>query len=250
VTPSAHESGRTHVISTALVSRLSGRESHKIHSRANDGACFISLSWEFPGVRYPSYTTRHLLTERSNLGELSFSGGLDWARRISKNTRTFQPASFPDLGPRPPLVPALPVPDFEQKFSLQHSGGDWPNFVPEFESLPADITDTPRSTSPEQADDQLSECSELASETTISEIDTETLSSRSFEDVEYPDSSGVGYPDSCQADDLAQSPITFPERRQIAEAMYIHNGDTSGLLSLLASMASSGGWQPSGIPRF
>lgn len=258
MTPSSHDPNRLHTISALLVCLLSGWDLHMVQNLANTGTCFIKLDWGFPGLEYPSFTTRHLLTGIGGFTEVSFSGGLDWAQKTVKNARAFQVLSGPAQGLQPPRIPALADCDEAQKRALQRSSWTWPLPASKFESLTTpQIPEISRPMSLEPADDEVSLCSDLTSATTISDADTSTFSSCVSDSTEVREPSpgincAYNYLPDCQVRQQAQGDMLHAQWRD-AEAMFARDGDTSGLLAVLvaASRSRSGeSWQPSGIPRF
>ncbi|KXX83311.1 hypothetical protein MMYC01_200043 [Madurella mycetomatis] len=248
VPPSSHDEGGPNTISAVLVSRLSNYDVQTVRNWANTTSCYIRTVWGYPGYEYPNFTTRHLLTDDGVHGEVSFRGGLDWALRILENAKAFELIGRPALEPQWPGVPFPADAEGIRKRPLKHPDRMWPISRLHLESLSPPKT-------PELADDQGSLCSELTSATTISDTDTDFSGSPPSNPAEPRESSpGMGHAADPTADNLHQRAMQneeFHRQRRSAEALYAHNGDTSGLLAILASVPrSSESWHPSGMPKF
>ncbi|KAK4241482.1 hypothetical protein C8A03DRAFT_41096 [Achaetomium macrosporum] len=230
-----HGSGGSHAISAKFVASLSGYEVRVIQEWARSGEHFIKLDWTFPGHNYPKFTTRHTLDPGEASGDVSFSGGLDWAQRMLKVTLGLQLPSTPTSFPagRVPL-PALPP------------------YQPYWSAGPA-FPGTPTYKVPDPADDQASVCSELTSATTISDADGSCLSS-DLASTSQPSLSGSLPLQDWTEDDLVQHQLQIDmlhRQRRDAEAMYANNGDTSGLLAVMTAASQSiANWDSFGMPRF
>lgn len=248
VPPSSHDEGDSNTISALLVSRLSNYDVQTVRDWASTASCFIRMVWGYPGYEYPSFITRHLLTDGGVHGEVSFRGGIDWARRILENAKAFESMGRLVREPQWPGVTFLADAEGMQKWPLRHPGRTWPISLPHPESLPPPET-------LELADDQGSLCSELTCATTASDTDTDLSRSPSSSPAEPRESSpGVGHATEPTADNLYQQAMQneeFHRQRRYAEALYAYNGDTSGLLAVLATVSRSGdSWHPSGISEF
>ncbi|GAB1315728.1 hypothetical protein MFIFM68171_05938 [Madurella fahalii] len=242
IAPLSHDPGGVHIVSAQFVSRLSGHELQTTRDWAHTGSCHIRIVWGYPGHEYPSFTTRHLLTDGGIPGEVSFSGGLDWALRIMENAKAFKLMRRPAGGPEYPIIPSSTSAGDVRKWPLRGPARTWPvsRSRPE-PSSPSQVPEIPRPMSPELADDQISICSELTSATTISDTDTDISGSHSPNSAEprepFP---GIGSAATHLADNLFQQAVQndeFHRRRRAAEALYAHNGDTSGLLAVQASVS-------------
>ncbi|KAK4134950.1 hypothetical protein BT67DRAFT_287280 [Trichocladium antarcticum] len=241
IQPRSHGPGGSHTISVGIVSRMSGRDVQTIRDLASIGEWFIKLDWTFPGHTYPKFTTRHLLVLDSGSGDVSFSGGLKWARRIHNSTRALDrsaPASMPPPG-------------------TTRDGWKWP-LQPPFESWPARglpygpaMAGTPDSGASGPADDQTSVCSDLTSAPTLSDTETEPATAPAS-----PPPTGSEPPwtpcGCCTRDGRTSQPQQqllremFQRQKRDAEALYAHNGDARGLLAVMAAAAQFRGcsWDP------
>jgi hypothetical protein len=251
--PKNHDPGGSHVISAQFVARVSRCDEQMIRDLASIGECFIKLDWKFPGYNYPKFTTRHFVTLDGGFGDVSFSGGLTWARRILKNAQNMQLTKQPVQKYQYLPMPAPRDSCDGPKLALQPSFRNWlaPNPGYRFPFGP-EMRDAPMFVAPEPTDDQTSVCSELTTTTTISDTDTD------FQFSCYPPPMEAEHPQTCECcgnydwmvEQQLQIEILQRQRRN-AEAMYARNGDTSGLLAVMASSSQSNwGWDSSGMPRF
>ncbi|KAL2174524.1 uncharacterized protein P884DRAFT_314454 [Thermothelomyces heterothallicus CBS 202.75] len=109
--PLSHEPGGPHTVSVRLVALRGGYDEHTVRRWAETGQCFVRLDWGFPNCNYPKFTTRHLLTSSgASSGDVSFSGGLDWAERMLNALKQLHATDYPDPPPPPPPPPPLPTP--------------------------------------------------------------------------------------------------------------------------------------------
>jgi hypothetical protein len=248
----SHEPGRPHVISTQLLASLSGYELRAIQKWASTGERFIKLEWTLPGHDYPKFTTRHALGSREASGDVSFSGGLDWAQRMLKAIQGLQlprtAASFPAEGgqhlpmPNPAVTGNCPKLPFQ---TLHSSHPYW--------STSSAFLGTPIHGAPERSEDEASVYSDITSARTVSDVDASGPSSdlSSIRQPSPPESLPL---QDWTEDDLVQHQLHIEmlhRQRTDAEAMYAHNGDTSGMVAVMASASQSmANWDSFGMPRF
>ncbi|KAK3303538.1 uncharacterized protein B0T15DRAFT_576861 [Chaetomium strumarium] len=251
-----HEPGGSHVISAQLVASLSGYELRVIQKWAKTGEHFIRLDWTFPGHTYPKFTTRHTLDSGEASGDVSFSGGLDWAQRMLNVTQALQlprhAASFhaAEGGQHPPMPSSVFTGDSPKlPFQTLHPPHPYWN-------TSATFLNTLIHKAPKDADDEASVYSEPTSARTISDTDASCPSS-DLASTRQPSPSSESLPLPLQEwteDDLVQHQLRIDmlhRQRRDAEAMYAHNGDTSGLVAVMASASQSmANWDSSGMPRF
>ncbi|KAH6843114.1 hypothetical protein B0I37DRAFT_212197 [Chaetomium sp. MPI-CAGE-AT-0009] len=243
IKPLSHELGRPHSISVHILANLLGCSIENLKQWTEASECFVKMVWIFPGWDHPRFTTRHLVVTDTAPGNVSFSGGLDWAVKMWKAAQRFQPPSCPFLGrqippgwnPGPPhggpKLPLQPVPFMDlAKWKLER---------------PA-LADPTGHGLRGRADDEVSEFSEPASDSSaIFSEPSETA------DPEFgEDSWSNELEDSSRAERQLQLDALRRKRRE-AEALYARNGDTSGLLAVLATASQSpDNWDASGMPRF
>ncbi|KAK3998338.1 hypothetical protein QBC44DRAFT_2900 [Cladorrhinum sp. PSN332] len=265
VKPSTHDPGGLNAITTVLVAQVTGQSLKELEALALSGSCYIKLTWRLH-LPYPNFTTRHLLVAGKAL--ISFSGDLAWAQRIVKNAEKIHAIDRPLPRAIPPqMVPRLPqiTARGRQKtaFLTSHAGipsqlqlEGWVQngLVPRAFS-PPEIPDTPLSMSSAPEDDQVSICSDV---TATGNSGPMPHRNPNFRLISPPpsrkQSSHIDDVNSEWVDRMVQQQLqldVFQHKKREAEELYARNGDTSGLLAVLAAATEpSGSWQSPGTPRF
>ncbi|KAK4160079.1 hypothetical protein QBC43DRAFT_120643 [Cladorrhinum sp. PSN259] len=250
VKPSTYDPGGLDAISTALVAQATAHNLHELEALALTGNCYIQLTWRLH-LPYPSFTTRHLLVTSETL--VSFSGDLVWAQRIVKNAEKFQiidrplPSSVPTQ--MVSVLPPVTARDRQKTaFLTGHAGipsqlqlERWaPSSMGTQPDSPAEIPDTPLSMSPAREDDQLSVCSDLTAAGTPG---PSLHHNQNFRLLSPPpsrkQSSHIDEINNEWVDRMVQQQLQldmFHQRKREAEELYARNGDTSGLLAVLAAV--------------
>jgi hypothetical protein len=253
--PRSHDPGGHHVISVRLFALLSGCDEQIIRDWAKTGEYYIQLEWTFPGSSYPKFTTRHALNQGETVSHeaVSFSGGLGWAQKMQKAAEKLGFSNTPTRGhPGPymwhpavlyhaPKMPLQPAP-FTNWFDWSSS----PEFVADPVPLPHVYGQVP--------DEALDFMDGVSDETP-----SDTGTSHAFSDLGDNMEEFFATGDASLSDDSAdgllvqrQLETEFLQRQRMdAEVQYTLNGDTSGMLAVLASAPQfSGCWDSFGMPRF
>lgn len=253
------------------------------------GSCYIKLDWALTGNNlFPRFTTRHAILEDGD-ADVSLSGGLGFALRLLKYIKTLdldispfvQRPQFPQPGmmksfpgypgghqrphkgvyfgsqPRPKYFQGLDEPPL---FSEHHSGSLQPKLAHmSFSmSLPPDQV----SVSTDSTGDSLNTPSLTMASTVTTWLDDgmgfpSLLSTSPAEVSVHPlDRLDSCKPDGCTLDYLGQvdrrlQGDAFGQQQRKAEAMYVLNGDTSGMVALASACNNSNSfWDHPGIGRF
>jgi hypothetical protein len=285
VEPSSHDPGGHHTIAIGLVARLCNLTEQETQALARAGGGYINLSWTVPGYNYPMFDTRHSLDSNRKLGDVSFSGGLGWALPLLETSRMFnfdtapsQPRHKSSTWPLPSLPPR-PAPSRSWLTRRVSIGNPvFPSHGPTDDQL-SDLLDlTSESTvsdtaslafSDEAGEDTMPHGPLLAFSDHVSEATIPDAAFLAFPEhaPECPclDATVVCLPDASHSarcakdgwednDRLAEQQLqneNLHRQRRDAVAMFAENGDTSGLLAVMAAASqSSAFWDPSGMPRF
>lgn len=263
VKPSTYDPGGVDAISTVFVARATGIHLRDLEAQALTGTCYIRVNWKLQ-LDYPTFTTRHLLVVTETL--VAFAAGLAWAQRIERTAVRFQTVDTPL--PRSILLPALPhLPaQYQQKTAIltgyaetssQFQLTGWARDSDNLRAFsPPELPDTPSSMSPAPEDDQASTCSEYISGGAsrpysgrhpnfrlLSPPPSRKHSSHMDDDMNHE-----------EAEEMVQQQIRldlFQQQKREAEELYARNGDTSGLLAVLAAATQQRvNSQSPGAPRF
>ncbi|KAK3682566.1 hypothetical protein B0T22DRAFT_288394 [Podospora appendiculata] len=279
VKATAHEPGRMHTISVYLVAILSGCAIDSLLGWASTRDYFVKLEWMFPHYRHPKFTTRHLLVT-DDTAQISFSGGLEWALRLWRHVQTLEVAS-PSIQTIP-ILPQRQLPAINERQKLPSQNlfymGQPQQHQPQSEHKiclgscprsPWDLISTPLFMPPPSADDETSTYS--GSTWTTSTHDTNpnpntfaTPTSSEFSEEESRQSSpGLEFSPGLEYDDIdddegmgnytVQQQIqteASEQQKRAALDLFASNGDTSGMLAVMASMEEqqyfqSETWEPS-----
>lgn len=212
------------------------------------GECFFKIDWTFPGHKSgPKITTRHLLTTELTSPDLSFSGGLDWARKLLEHVNSAPPAIHPVMHAGSHVLPALAFPLARQSpepWTVKgNEDDDDHNSV--YSEVPSDCTTATTTTTSSRSG-------------TIAAIRTTKL-------IKGHDPNNGNCGGGINGDDHAPSnPLTpnqtkaemetiesLKEQRKQAEALYARNGDMSKMMALLARARNiPAAWEPNGRARF
>ncbi|KAK4105245.1 hypothetical protein N658DRAFT_555781 [Parathielavia hyrcaniae] len=244
ITPRRHDSGGHHIISVCFIAFLSKRDVQSIRAWAKTGEHFVELEWTFPGYGYPKFTTRHVLNDQKASHDLSFSGGLGWALEMmetaEKLSLTSPPAGRPDpfiwnpvdshASPKPALQPCPFTNRANWSSDPEFSGRPMLHFHGHGKEEVGDFMDGD-------------------SDNTWSDTGTSLVFSDLSDDMaDHP----VG--DHSRPEELADglpSQEHLERRKMEAVEAYALNGDTSGMLAVLASVSQlNRNCYPSEGPRF
>jgi hypothetical protein len=285
VEPLSHGPGGHHTVSISLVARLCNLTEQKVQDLARAAGGYIELRWTVLGYNFPKFDTRHKLITSKASGDVSFSGGLGWTQPLLETAQMFNFDTLPSqprqksstwpissLPPRPapsrgwlpgprcfvsPVFPPHGRPDGQLSDLLDLTS----------ESTISDagsLAFSDEASEATVADVAVVSFSDQASEATISDAAflafPEHAPEYTFSDADIPSlpdaSQGAGCPGGGWADDdkLAQQQLQnehLHRQRTDAVAMFAKNGDTSGLLAVMAAASQSTAfWDPSGMPRF
>ena len=243
VKPSTHDPGGVDAISTALVARATGKDHKDLEAQALARPCYIRVNWKLR-LDYPTFTTRHLLVVMET--SVAFAADLAWAQRIERTAFKFQAVDVPL--PRP--IPLAPLPhlsaQYQQKALLTGCDGlssgfqltGWNRDSGNLRARacsPPELPDTPSSMSPAPEDEMESACSEYMSGGTPGRHPSLRLLSPP---PSRKHSSHIDDLNYAEADKMVQQQIRldlFQQQKRAAEELYARNGDTSGLLAVLAT---------------
>jgi hypothetical protein len=253
--PLSHDPGGHHIISVRLIALLSGCDEQTIWDWAKTEEYYIRLEWTFPGSSYPKFTTRHALNQGATIPPeaVSFSGGLGWAQKMWQATEKLGFTNPPAQGHSGPYMWDPASRYHGLKMPLQSAPfTNWPNWT----SSPGILTD-PSSLfyGHGQGPDEPLDFMDGGSEETPSDTGTSHAFSDLGDNMEEPYATRNASIGDDSADGLLvqqQLETEFLQRQRMdAEVQYALNGDTSGMLAVLASASqSSGCWDSSGMPRF
>ncbi|KAK4232573.1 hypothetical protein QBC38DRAFT_450200 [Podospora fimiseda] len=260
----SYDPGGLDAISIVLVAQVTGQPLKDLETLALSDSYYIKLTWRLH-LPFPTFTTRHLLV----VGEtfLSFSRDLAWAQKIVKNAERFQPIDRPfPTAARSQTFPVYPQNTTRERqktaFLTSHAGipsqlqlESWARSSLEPQALsPPEIPDSPLSMSPAPEDHE-SICSDIP--------DAGASAPMGFQNPKFqlitppPSRKHTSHLDEVNdesADGMVQQQLSldmFQQKKREAEDLYARNGDTSGLLSVLAEAraAASRDWQSPGAPR-
>lgn len=274
---STHESSGVNTVSARFLSILTGKPIGQYLAVENKDECFFKVEWAFPQHKDgPKITTRHLLTSEPTSANLSFSGGLDWAKKLLEHyvissrgsTTTLSAAT---IQPRSGSQVVVSRHELEREGDLDNDNDHMsvcseappattsttgaspatiasPTFCLHSSVFPSwgqNLRDSP-STS-----ESVDRCGYNDSDTPFSGSGSEQQI-RKWTSDDTGDG-GSAHSGSAQNHNQADVEITksLKEQRKQAEAIYARNGDMSEMMALLARAKDiPAAWEPNGRARF
>ncbi|KAK3402048.1 hypothetical protein B0T20DRAFT_493110 [Sordaria brevicollis] len=229
---STHEPGGVNTVSARFLSLLTGKPIGEylamVADAEEEAECFFKIEWVFPGfeaLNGPKITTRHLLltTESTSTPDLSFSGGLNWAKKLLEQVATSSSSSL--------------------QLNMQQQPGITAHVPRALASRVDDVKDQ-RSEASSESTTTKNETAEEFIEGYDHDTDANTPVPGSWNDKHQP-------AQHTTPSGLEMIIASLKEQRKEAEALYARNGDMSTMMALMERAKDiPDAWEPNGRARF
>jgi len=269
VKAATHASGELNTVSFGLVRQMAALSPDILSHLRGTKNITCKLVWSIPPFTFPKFTTSHALVGGDSTG-VSFSGGLDWAIKISHRfnssrsmpTRNSQGESEsgsnfvpPDRGVEPSTGETLQGPGLPISISSVLLGEERPLAYPS--QMPAhsgwrlfqDVGSPARGRTFQPSEHE-NACADDAEQPNSPASLTTATTRHTTPDLDHETAFHSDWAPS-RVPGQSNHLDMLSRRRQEAERLYAETEDASSIFSLLDSAVQDNeAWHPSGLPRF